>query len=120
MSRRRGSATALNASDVVAALAMLTIYSYIGICQALSSLAGNREACGLAGRHGRHPSSPAFAQKKPETVAAPAPLALDDGAAAWGDCRGRRHSRQGHREQNHQLVQSSEGDADCPAVQDAR
>src|SRR5260370_37836838 len=35
MSRRRGSATALNASEVVAALAMLSIYSNIGICQAL-------------------------------------------------------------------------------------
>src|ERR1700692_382529 len=35
MSRRRGSATALNASEVVAALAMLSIYSHIGICQAL-------------------------------------------------------------------------------------
>src|SRR5580704_3226476 len=35
MSRRRGSATALNASEVVAALAMLPIYSHIGICQAL-------------------------------------------------------------------------------------
>src|SRR5277367_2153457 len=35
MSRRRGSATALNASEVVAALAMpRTIYSYMGICQA--------------------------------------------------------------------------------------
>jgi hypothetical protein len=36
MSRRRGSATALNASDVVAALAMFSIYSDIGICQAIS------------------------------------------------------------------------------------
>lgn len=36
MSRRRGSATALNASDVVAALAISVIYSYIGICQAFS------------------------------------------------------------------------------------
>jgi len=35
MSRRRGSATALNASEVVAALATLSIYSHIGICQAL-------------------------------------------------------------------------------------
>jgi hypothetical protein len=35
MSRRRGSATALNASEVVAALAMLSIYSHIGIYQAL-------------------------------------------------------------------------------------
>src|SRR6266853_3725441 len=35
MSRRRGSATALNASDVVAALAMLSIYAYKRICQAL-------------------------------------------------------------------------------------
>src|SRR5438552_4395943 len=35
MSRRLGSATALNASVVVAALAMLLIYSHIGICQAL-------------------------------------------------------------------------------------
>src|ERR1700731_688966 len=35
MSRRRGSATALNASEVVAALAMPLIYSHIGICQAL-------------------------------------------------------------------------------------
>jgi hypothetical protein len=35
MSRRRGSATALNASEVVAALAMLSIYSHTGICQAL-------------------------------------------------------------------------------------
>jgi hypothetical protein len=35
MSRRRGSATALNASEVVAALAMLSIYSHIGICQAI-------------------------------------------------------------------------------------
>jgi hypothetical protein len=33
MSRRRGSATALNASEVVAALATLSIYSDIGICQ---------------------------------------------------------------------------------------
>jgi hypothetical protein len=33
MSRRRGSATALNASDVVAALAMLSIYAYKRICQ---------------------------------------------------------------------------------------
>src|ERR1700691_2212213 len=35
MSRRRGSATALNASEVVAALAMHSIYAHIGICQAL-------------------------------------------------------------------------------------
>src|SRR5258708_6460823 len=35
MSRRRGSATALNASEVVAALAMFSIYAHIGICQAL-------------------------------------------------------------------------------------
>src|ERR1700680_4036345 len=35
MSRRRGSATALNASEVVAALAILlgNIHSYMGICQ---------------------------------------------------------------------------------------
>src|SRR5438270_9380370 len=32
ISRRRGSATALNGSEVVAALAMSKIYSYIGIC----------------------------------------------------------------------------------------
>src|SRR5271165_6929388 len=35
MSRRRGSATALNASDVVAALAMFLIYSHISMCQDL-------------------------------------------------------------------------------------
>lgn len=35
MSRRRGSATALKASEVVAARGMLRIYSHIGICQAL-------------------------------------------------------------------------------------
>jgi len=35
MSRRRGSAIALNASEVVAARAMLESYSHIGICQAL-------------------------------------------------------------------------------------
>src|SRR6266852_1587668 len=34
MSRRRGSATALKASDVVAARGMRTIYSYIRICKA--------------------------------------------------------------------------------------
>src|SRR5215470_7198969 len=35
MSRRRGSATALKASEVVAALGMPPIYSHIGICQVL-------------------------------------------------------------------------------------
>jgi hypothetical protein len=35
MSRRRGSATALNASEFVAALAIPSIYSHIGICQAV-------------------------------------------------------------------------------------
>src|SRR5579862_2153270 len=39
MSRRRSSATALKASEVVAALGMDSIYSHIGICQA-DSLAG--------------------------------------------------------------------------------
>src|ERR1700741_2089815 len=34
MWRRRGSATALNASEVVAALTIGSIYSYMGICQA--------------------------------------------------------------------------------------
>src|SRR5262249_757997 len=34
ISRRRGSATAFNEYDVVAALAIQKIYSYIGICQA--------------------------------------------------------------------------------------
>src|SRR5262249_47961972 len=37
ISRRRGSATALKASEVVAALGMPPIYSHIGICQALFS-----------------------------------------------------------------------------------
>src|ERR1700719_1646360 len=38
MARRRGSATALKASEVVAARAMrVTIHSYIGICQELFS-----------------------------------------------------------------------------------
>lgn len=35
MSRRRGSATALKASEVVAARGTVLIYSHIGICQAL-------------------------------------------------------------------------------------
>jgi hypothetical protein len=35
MSLRRGSATALNASEVVAALAMFSTYTHMGICQAL-------------------------------------------------------------------------------------
>src|SRR5579859_7824384 len=35
MSRRRGSATALKASEVVEARAMISIYSHIGICQVL-------------------------------------------------------------------------------------
>src|SRR6188474_1906913 len=34
MSRRRGSAMALNGSDVVAARGIVESYSYIGICQA--------------------------------------------------------------------------------------
>jgi hypothetical protein len=34
MSRRRGSATALKASEVVAARGMNKLYSYMGICQA--------------------------------------------------------------------------------------
>src|SRR5262245_12957876 len=40
MCRRRGSATALKGSEVVAARGMLLIYSYIGICQAAGRLVG--------------------------------------------------------------------------------
>src|SRR5215469_9363601 len=45
MSRRRGSATALNVSEVVEARGMRPIYSYMGICQPDFAIPWFRTSC---------------------------------------------------------------------------
>src|SRR5579883_2479072 len=54
ISRRRGSATALKASDVVAARGMVPIYSYIGICQAFFSAKFVRDPGARSGQSHDH------------------------------------------------------------------